>query len=294
MTTEISNPAEASAVVWVRGSMPAAVVGVLLIAAFWPILQSMAGSWFDEHFYMEHGVLAIPAAACMVASQWQKLVRVPRAPSYWAVPLLLWGAAQAIVGLAAHWVWVSRTAFLVSLAGCVEALYGVRIVRELAYPLGTLFLMIAPPTFLYERLTLDLQLLASRWGAAFLEAAGYPVLVEGNVLELLGGKLSVEEACSGIRSLISILFVCVVYNYFFVRGNSLRTFILLMAVPITILGNIGRIVAIGIAGQHHLDLAHGMVHDAFGYLSVAVAGIGCVVLHVTMVHLQKAWRSHGA
>lgn len=292
--TESSNSPQGHSGVPVQGGIAAAVVGVLLIGAFWPILKSMCASWFDEHSYMEHGVLVMPAAAYMVVRKWDELVRVPRGTSYWAVVLLLWGAVQAMLGLAAHWVWVSRTAFVVSLAGCIVALYGLRMLWEVVYPIGMLFLMIAPPTFLYERLTLGLQLFASRCGAAFLEAIGYPVLVEGNVLELVGGKLSVEEACSGIRSLVSVIFICALYNYFFVRGTSLRTFILLMSIPITILGNIGRIVIIGIATQHQIELARGAAHEAVGYLSVAVAAMGCVLLHLTMVYLRKVWRSHRA
>jgi exosortase/archaeosortase family protein len=85
--------------------------------------------------------------------------------------------------------------------------------------------------------------------------------------------------------------MCVVYNYFFVRGNLMRGLILAMAVPMAILGNVGRIVATGIASQYHRELIHGAVHDAFGYVSVTAAGIGCVVLHIVIVRMQKAWRT---
>src|SRR5262249_32743710 len=87
---------------------------------------------------------------------------VPRQPSAWGVALVLWGGLQAVVGTLAQWIWVSRMAFLISLVGCLIALRGLQTVRELAYPLGTLVLMIAPPTFVFERITLPLQLLASR------------------------------------------------------------------------------------------------------------------------------------
>ena len=111
--------------------------------------------------------------------------------------------------------------------------------------------MVAPPTFMFARLTLSLQLLASRLGEACLETLGYSVLREGNILELVGIKLSVEEACSGIRSLMAIIFMCVLYNYFFVEGRSMKALILVMAIPIAILGNAVRIVATGIASQYN-------------------------------------------
>ncbi len=240
---------------------------------------------------MEHGILVVPAAGYMVWVKRDKLSRIPMHPSLWGVTLLLWGALQATIGLAAQWVWVSRTALLVSLVGLIIAFFGFRMVRELSYPLGTLVLMIAPPTFIFEWLTLNLQLLASRLGEIFLELLGYSVMRDGNILELVGVKLSVEEACSGLRSLISILFMCTLYDYFFVKGRVMRTIILVFGVPIAILGNAGRIVATGIASQYNRELIHGAAHEAFGYTSVVVAAIGCVLIHLLMLYIQKTWRS---
>jgi exosortase len=271
-----------------------AVIATLFLAAFWPILTSMYGSWFDAFTYMEHGILVIPAAAYMVWTKRARLMQIPQQPSMWGLPVLLWGAAQGLLGMAAHWIWISRTAFLVSLVGCIAVVYGFQMVRELAYPLATLILMIAPPTFLFERLTLSLQLLASRVGENCLELLGYSVMREGNILELVGTKLSVEEACSGIRSLLAILFMCVLYNFFFVQGNLMRILLLVMAIPMAILGNVGRIVATGVASQYNPQLIHGAAHDAFGYVSIVVACIGCVALHLMMVNVQKAWRTHHA
>jgi exosortase len=278
-------------VVAVSKTVQVAMVAVLLAAAFWVILTGLYGSWFDPGLSMEHGLLVAPAAAYMVWTKRARLSQISPRPSMWSIPLLLWGGAQASLGIAAHWIWISRIAFLVSLVGCIAALYGLQMVRALAYPLATLTLMIAPPTFLYERLTLDLKLLASRFGEGCLEALGYSVMREGNILELVGTKLSVEEACSGMRSLSAIVFMCVVYNYFFVRGNLMRAFILAMAVPMAILGNVGRIVATGIASQYNRELIHGAMHEAFGYVSVTAAGIGCVVLHMVILRMQKTWHS---
>jgi exosortase len=267
------------------------ILGVLLMVAFWPIVMSMYGSWFDEHAYMEHGVLVIPAAAYMAWTKKDKLQTIPRQPSAWGTFLLFWGAIQALLGLAAQWVWIGRMAFLVSLVGCIVAVYGWRMVRELVYPLCTLLLMVAPPTFLFSRVTLSLQLLASRLGEFCLETLGYSVLREGNILELVGIKLSVEEACSGIRSLMAIIFMCVLYNYFFVRGWAMRALILIMAIPIAILGNAVRIVATGIASQYNPALVRGAAHEAFGYVSVFIAALGCVAVHLMMTFIQRAWRS---
>ena len=176
-----------------------------------------------------------PAAVYMAWAKKDRLAQIPRQPSVWGLLVMTWGALQAW-GIAAQWVWVGRMAFLASsLVGCIAALFGWRMVRELVYPLCTLILMVAPPTFIFEKLTLSLQLLASRLGESVLEALGFSVLRQGNVLEMVGIKLSVEEACSGIRSLLAIIFMCVLYNYFFVRGARMKALILVMATPIAIL-----------------------------------------------------------
>ena len=267
------------------------VTGILLVVGFWPILVGMYGSWFDPGAYMEHGILVLPAAAYMAWAKRGQLKLVPTRPSAWGVGLIICGALQAGLGLLAHWVWVSRAAFLVSLVGCIALVYGWRMVQELVYPLCTLILMIAPPTFVFARLTLKLQLLASQLGEQCLQSLGYSVFRDGNILEMVGLRLSVEEACSGIRSLMAILFLAVLYNYFFVQGKWMRTLILIVSVPIAILGNAARIVATGMAGQYDHSLAMGTAHETFGYVSVAVAALGCMGLHILMVSVQKVWRS---
>ena len=263
------------------------VLGAILVAAFWPILTGIYGSWFDERSYMEHGILVIPAAAYMAWAKRDKLAKVPIRPSRWALGLLAWGALQALLGEVGQWVWVSRTAFLISLVGCIGLVYGVKMLKELTYPLCTLILMIAPPNFVFENLTLRLQLLASRLGSDALEALGYSVLREGNILEMVGIKLSVEEACSGIRSLVAIVFMCVLYNYFFVEKKSMRIWILACAIPIAILGNAARIVATGIAGQYNHAWVSGATHEAFGYVSVVVAAIGCIGVHMALLRFER-------
>jgi exosortase len=265
---------------------------LLLVIATSGILRGIYGSWFDEHAYMEHGVLAVPAAGYMVWVMLAKLRKIQPAPSRWGIALLIFGAFQAVAGVAAQWLWISRTAVIVSLVGCIAAFYGLRMVKELLFPLAVLALSIAPPTFVYEVVTLKLQLLSSQLGEFFLELFGFSVLREGNILELAGTKLSVEEACSGLRSMLSILFMCVLYNFFFVRGTPRRALILLTAVPIAILGNAARIVATGIASQYNPNLIHGAAHETFGYISVVLAGLGLVLVHLASLYVGKGRRVH--
>jgi exosortase len=282
------KPAAPSMTVHTVPAIQALALGALLVVAFWPVLAGIYGSWFDDRSYMEHGILVIPAAAYMAWAKRDKLAAISPDPSrWWGLGLVAWGALQALLGTLGQWVWISRMAFLLSFVGCIVLVYGFRMVKELTYPLCTLLLMIAPPNFVFERLTLQLQLLASRLGAAALEALGYSVLREGNVLEMVGIKLSVEEACSGIRSLVAIVFMCVLYNYFFVEKKSMRVWILVLAIPIAILGNAVRIIATGVAGQYNHAWVSGATHEAFGYVSVLVAAAGCIGVHMALLRFEK-------
>lgn len=279
---------ETLAAAHLTSGVQAIALALLLIAGFWPVLTGIYGSWFDERSYMEHGILVVPAAIYMAWAKRDKLAAViPRPLVVLGVMLLGIGSLQAVLGEVGQWVFVSRMAFMEALVACILLVYGAQMVRELAYPLCTLLLMITPPHFVFENLTLRLQILASQLGAAALEALGYSVLREGNILEMVGIKLSVEEACSGIRSLVAILFMCVLYNYFFVEKKSTRVWILLCAIPIAILGNAVRIVATGIAGHYNHAWAGGATHEAFGYVTITVAAAGCIGVHMALLRLEK-------
>src|SRR4029077_1514004 len=94
--------------------------------------------------------------------------------------------------------------------------------RELAFPLLLLLFMIPIPSVIYNQITFPLQLFASRVAEFVLGVIGIPVLRDGNILELASQRLSVAEACSGIRSLLSLTFLSVVYAYFFDRKVWMR------------------------------------------------------------------------
>jgi exosortase len=269
-------------------------IGALFLAAFRPTIVGTIGSWFDDGINMQHGLLVPFVAAYMVWAKQEVLKRIPQAPNYWGIAIVSGAALIWMLSLLTQWVWVSRMALLLGLTGCILALHGFRMVRALAYPLCTLVLMIAPPTFVSERVTLQLQLLASRLGEISLETLGYSVLREGNILEMVGEKLAVAEACSGIRSLTSLIFLAVAYNYFFVPKRSIRIIMLLAVVPVAILCNSGRIVATGIVGQYNRELAHGMLHETFGYFGLTLGAILLLLLHRVIVSWQSKESTHHA
>ena len=139
--------------------------------------------------------------------------------------------------------------------------------------------MIPIPTVVYNSITFPLQLLASRVSTQALDLMQIPVLREGNVLELAEQKLSVVEACSGIRSLLSLTFLALVYGYFFERKVWIRVTLFLATIPIAIVANASRVTLTGVLTEYKPELAEGFFHTVSGWVIFMVALAILIGLH---------------
>ena len=190
----------------------------LLVLSYGPVLVRLVNQWNNDED-MGHGFF-VPLIAGYIA--WQKRDRLlgrTLTPNYWGLALILFAGLQMYIGTLGAELFLARTAFVEAVIGTVLFLGGWYAVRLLAFPLLLLFFMIPIPAVIYNRITFPLQLFASQVAAFTLELLGIPVLRDGNVLELASQKLSVVEACSGIRSLLSLTFLSLVYGYFQVTGT---------------------------------------------------------------------------
>jgi len=161
---------------------------------------------------------------------------------------------------------LARTAIVLSIIGAVWFLGGTQRLKILGFPLFLLFFMVPIPAIIYNQITFPLQLLASRAAEWALMLIGIPVLREGNILELAGQKLSVVEACSGIRSLLTLSFLSLIYGYFFARQAWMRVLLFFATVPIAMLANASRVTLTGILSEIKPELAHGFFHSASGWV----------------------------
>src|SRR5262249_5801838 len=185
---------------------------------------------------------------------------------------------------------LQRTAILIMLVGLLLVLGGTALVRVLAFPLLLLPFMIPIPTVIYNQITFPLQLFASRVAEVVLSLLGIPVLRDGNVLELASQKLSVAEACSGIRSLLSLTFLSLVYAYFFDKKPWMRWALLIGVVPIAILANSARVTITGILSEEvSPELAHGFFHSLEGWIVFLIAFVMLLTLHV-VINRVYAWK----
>ncbi len=264
---------------------------VLLVLTYLPILMSMASQWNNDDD-MGHGFF-VPLVALYVVWQMRDgLLAIKPQPNWFGVVLLLWGAAQMAVGMLGAELFLQRTAFLVSIVGSIVFLGGWPMLRALQFPLCMLLFMIPIPAVIYNQITFPLQLLASRVAEIALTAIGIPVLRDGNVLELASQKLSVVEACSGIRSLLSLSFLSLVYGYFFEEHRvGVRWVLLLSTVPIAIAANSLRVSLTGIISEYNPELAQGFFHSLEGWVIFVFALVLLVGCHRLVVQIARYFSS---
>jgi exosortase len=164
------------------------------------------------------------------------------------------------------------------LAGIIWTLLGVAMLRAVAFPLMVLILAIPIPAIIFNQITFPLQLLASRIASEILPMLGVPTLHEGNIIELPIMKLEVAEACSGIRSLMSLFTLAVFYGYFIERTTWRRVILALASIPIAVTANVARIVGTGLCVQYwDPDKALGFFHEFSGWV-IFVVSLCCLYL----------------
>lgn len=272
--------------------MRAKLIGVLVLtgAAFlwlyWGVLVRLSEDWLNDDNY-SHGLLIIPLALFFAWERRHKLAALTPSPSLFGLVVVLAGVAMLIAGLLGAELFLTRASLLVTLTGGILFVLGWKALRVLAFPLAFLLLMIPIPAIIFNQVAFPLQLLASQAGEAGLNAAGVPVLREGNVMILPHTTLEVAEACSGIRSLISLLTLGIVFGYFTDSRGWVRFTIAAATVPIAILMNAVRVAGTGIAAYHWgPEAAEGFFHTFSGWLVFVAAFI--LMFLVTRLLLRLA------
>lgn len=265
---------------------PVVWYGILLILCYFPILTLLVQQWSNDED-MGHGFF-VPVIAGYIAWQYrEQLMEIDSPPNYLGLALVVYAAFQAWIGSLGAELFLARTAFVEAIVGTVLFLGGWKAIRILFFPLALLAFMIPIPAVIYNQITFPLQLFASRVAADLLDLIGIPVLREGNVLELPSQKLSVVEACSGIRSLLSLTFLSLVYAYFFDSKPWMKWALLAATIPIAIAANAFRVTVTGIMSEINTELAHGFMHTAQGWVIFMIALVILVGAHQLINAIHK-------
>ena len=237
------------------------LTAVMLLVCYAPTLKGTIEQWWSDED-MGHGFLVPIVVFWIVCRERERWRKVPTEPSLWGFALLGAGAAIHTMGAIGAGLFASAVGFLVSVTGSVVCLGGLGLLRASAFPLLLTVFMLPKLAIMYNQITLPLQLLASRMAAAILTASGIGVIRAGNILEVHGHRLAVAEACSGIRFLLPLGFVAVVFAYLADSKPWMRVALLAAAVPVAIAANAVRVAAA--AWLPALD--SGTPHQAVGWV----------------------------
>jgi exosortase len=274
-----SQPVPWTAIVWFTS---------LLILGSYPILKPLVQQWANDDDFT-HGFLVAPMAAWIAWQNRGKILALTLKPAWWGLGVMAWGILQGYIGWIGAELFLQRTSVLILLLGLLLVIGGTALVRTIAFPLVLLLFMIPIPGVVYNSITFPLQLFASRVAEGALDLLGYPVLRDGNILELASQKLSVAEACSGIRSLMSLSFLSLIYSYFFEERVWMRWVLFVATIPIAIIANAGRVTMTGILSEINTELAQGFFHELEGWVIFIIAGVMLVGVHAIIRAGMSLW-----
>jgi exosortase len=264
--------------------------GGLIIACYFPILQRLVGQWSTDED-MSHGFFVPVIAAFIVWQRRAELSVTKPQPTMWGLLLVGWGGIQLLLGYLGTELFTARTAFVLTLIGAVWTLGGPPFLKKLAFPLCLLFLMVPIPAVIYSQITFPLQILASQLAASALDVLQIPVLREGNILNVSGHLLDVVEACSGIRSLLTLTFLALVYGYFFEKRIWVRVALFISVIPVAILVNGSRVTITGILTAVKPEYAEGFFHEATGLFLFFADFVILILAHQFFLRIAKFYES---
>jgi exosortase len=275
----------------VVGWLPFVILGALILVLYGHISLKLVRDWYEIPDF-SHGFLIPFFSAFLIWDRRQEIAATPVAPSWGGVALVAAGLFELLVGIFGADLFLQRTSFIVLVAGLIWTLAGRPILRAVKFPLLVLLLGIPLPTIVFNQITFPLQLLASTLASGLLPLAGVPVLREGNVIQLPVMQLEVAEACSGIRSLMSLFTVAVIYGYFLERTTWRRVLLALSSIPIAVAANAARIFGTGLCVQYWDPVkAMGFFHEFSGWLMFLVSLFLLYLVHTAMRFLTGEARS---
>ncbi len=274
---------------------PKAVWGGVLIAAlvaaiYVEILAKLVTDWWQIPDF-SHGFLVPIFSAYLVWTKRKALSEMAVSPSWSGVALVAAGLVILFLGVYGAEMFLSRVSLIILLAGLVLSFGGRRFLKELRFPLLVLLLAIPIPAILFSQITFPMQLLASKLASDLLPLFGVPILREGNVIQLSSMSLEVAEACSGIRSLMSLFTLSVFFGYFMEKSAMRRTILALASIPIAIAANAVRIFGTGMCVQYwNPDKAQGFFHEFSGWVMFLVSFACLFIVHRALNWLPDTGR----
>jgi exosortase len=254
-----------------RSAAASALIGASTLAVYSPVLTSLVRQWATDENY-SHGFLVVPFAVLFAWRARRGLASAEPRPHILGLALVVVSVLVLMAGVFAAELFLTRVSLLGVIAGSILFVWGPAHLRRLAFPFALLLLAVPLPALILTQIAFPLQLLASRAGEAVVSGAGIPILREGNVLILSDTKLEVVEACSGIRSLASLLTLALILGKLAEPRLWARVALVALTIPVAIVANAARVAGTGLAAAWiGPRAAEGFFHAFSGWLVFVAA-----------------------
>ncbi len=263
------------------------VCSFCLSILYFSVFKSMVYDWQNIPDF-SHGFIIPFISLYFVWERSKQLSKLSLTPSNYGILIIVIGIFLHFIGTMGGESFTMRFSFIIVLAGIVLFLLGWSHLKELSFPIIFLIFMIPIPSIFLVKITFPMQLFASKVSVIVLQIMGVPVFREGNIIHLTETTLEVAEACSGIRSLISLLALGVVFAYFAMKKFWQRVILVLSCLPISIIVNALRVSATGVLASFYGEsVAQGFFHEFSGLILFVIAFTLMIFMNLLIIKIQQ-------
>jgi exosortase len=242
------------------------VIGIISLLLYASVALKLVHDWWDNPNY-SHGFFVPLFAGFVVWQKRETISKIPMRPSWGGLAVCAVSSLLLIVGTLGAELFLARISLLLQMAGLIVLFWGAETFSALLFPWALLGLAIPIPAIIFNQVALPLQLFASDVAASLLSCFGVPVLQDGNIIRLPSTTLEVVTACSGIRSLVSLITLAAFYGYMKRRTIGQRWGLVALSIPIAIGANSLRVMGTGLLAQYWSpDKAEGFFHTFAGLM----------------------------
>jgi exosortase len=253
------------------------LIAAILLVVYLPALVDLVSDWASDGNY-SHGFLVPIISAYLIWRKRKELAAIEISPSKAGLAIIIAGLILFILGNGASEYFTVRISLVVTIFGLALYFFGRPVIKRTWFELLFLVFMIPIPYVIYFSATFPMQLLASKVTVAVLNLIGMPVVRQGNIIHLPEHSLEVAEACSGMRSLVSLLALGAIYAYLTQKRFSAKAILFLSTIPIAVLGNIFRVfITALIVYTTDLNITEEPIHSIMG-ASVFVIALICLLI----------------
>jgi exosortase A len=267
-----------------NGFVSVAIFLSAFVFLYWQTLYGMAVDWYIDENY-SHGFLIPLISGYLVWERRHTIKSVATSPSNLGSFIVIVGLVIYLIGNVAGESFTMRVSLLFVMGGALLFTYGGGLFKTVSFPFFYLIFMIPLPYILYDSIAFPLKLLVSKYSVDFLRVIGVPTMREGNVIYLVNTTLEVADACSGIRSIMSLLALSAALAYFTQRGWLKRAVLIALAIPIALFANSIRVIGTGIlASRYGSRVAEGFFHEFAG---LVIFGVAMAMLILSALVISK-------